>query len=81
MSGMVSSKGQITIPLKIRKRLGVHEGDRLDFIIQEGEVILRPARAAASPFAAYAGKLGTFPGGVEEIREWVADLRDDDEDR
>jgi len=40
---MVSSRGQITLPAKIRKRLGIQSGGIV--IVEEGEreVVLRPA--------------------------------------
>ncbi len=40
----VTSKGQITLPKEIRDRLGVHEGDRVDFFEDaQGRIILLPA--------------------------------------
>jgi AbrB family looped-hinge helix DNA binding protein len=39
----VTSKGQITIPLEVRKKLGIKAGDRIGFIEGEhGEFILKP---------------------------------------
>ena len=32
MSGKVTSKGQITLPAEVRKRLGVKPGDRIEFV-------------------------------------------------
>ncbi len=75
----ISSKGQITVPLEIRKRLGLREGDRVDFITEGPTTIIRPARGAPNPFEAYAGALQTFPKGRDEINAWVRDLRDDDQ--
>ena len=38
----VTSKGQITIPVEVRKKLGIKPGDRVRFIEGEhGEYILR----------------------------------------
>jgi AbrB family looped-hinge helix DNA binding protein len=40
----ISTKGQVVIPKAIRERLGLHAGDKVDFIVQEnGDVLLRPA--------------------------------------
>ena len=45
----MTSKGQTTIPKDIRKRLNLHPGDRLDFIIEEdGRVVVLPASVDAS---------------------------------
>jgi len=40
----LTSKGQTTIPKDIRKRLNLHPGDRLEFVIDEdGRVLVLPA--------------------------------------
>lgn len=40
----VSSKGQITIPLAVRQRLGLDTGDRVEFVeTADGEFVLKPA--------------------------------------
>jgi antitoxin PrlF len=51
----LSTKGQITIPLEVRKRLKLREGDILQFEInQAGEVTLRPERPK-DPLSRWAG--------------------------
>lgn len=75
----ISSKGQITVPLDVRKRLGLREGDRVEFVTEGTVTILRPARGVPNPFEEYAGALQTFPGGLGEINAWVKDLRDDEQ--
>jgi antitoxin PrlF len=75
-SSVISSKGQVTVPQEIRVRLGLKEGDRVEFVVEGGNTIIRPARAAENPFEAYAGVLaGTFPKGVREINAWVDEMR------
>ena len=40
----LTSKGQTTVPKPIRDHLGLHAGDKLDFVIEpDGRVTLRPA--------------------------------------
>ncbi len=73
----VTSKGQVTVPIEVRNRLGLKEGDRLAFVNEGGEIILRLDRGPKNPFVAYAGVLGPFAGGVKSINAWVAELRDD----
>ena len=43
----VSSKGQITVPIDIRKRLGVKEGDKVAFIETENGIIIANAAIVA----------------------------------
>jgi len=39
----ITSKGQTTIPQEIRAYLGVHPGDKLEFLIDvQGQVVLTP---------------------------------------
>jgi antitoxin PrlF len=76
-SSVISTKGQVTVPKRIRMRLGLRVGDRVEFIAKGNETVIRPARAAENPFEKYAGVLGTFPGGIEEVNAWVRSLRDE----
>ena len=39
----VTSKGQITIPVAIRRALGIKDGDKVMFIQQEGKVVMMNA--------------------------------------
>ena len=39
----VTSKGQITIPVAIRRTLGIKDGDKVMFIQQEGKVVMMNA--------------------------------------
>jgi len=68
-SGTISSKGQITIPLEVRKRLGLHQGDKLEFVVEASGTTLRPAKRTHNPFAQFRGALAgnTSPGTVAEI--------------
>ena len=64
----LTSKGQLTIPAEIRKRLGLQQGDRVEFAMEDGETIIRPAKRTDNPFAKYRGALsGKLPATVEEI--------------
>jgi AbrB family looped-hinge helix DNA binding protein len=48
----LTSKGQTTIPKDVRKRLNLHPGDRLEFVIDEdGRVLVIPASIDASELA------------------------------
>jgi AbrB family looped-hinge helix DNA binding protein len=76
-SSTISSKGQVTVPVEVRHRLGLRQGDRVEFVFEDGHTVLRPARAETNPFTAY---LGAFPAfsSREEINAWVSEMRDDD---
>jgi AbrB family looped-hinge helix DNA binding protein len=41
----VTSKGQVTIPKDVRDALGIKQGDRLEFVVQEdGSLRVRPLK-------------------------------------
>ena len=42
--GKTTSKGQITIPVEIRKFLGISKGDRIIFERKDGEIIIKKAQ-------------------------------------
>lgn len=78
LSSTISSKGQLTVPLEIRRRLGLREGDRVEFIADDRQTVIRPARLAENPFEKYRGILPAFEN-TQQIKRWVAGLRDADE--
>lgn len=72
----VSSKGQVTIPQEIRIRMGLKEGDRIEFVIDHGKTVIRPARSRHNRFDEYVGVLPQFKT-VDEINAWVREIRED----
>ena len=76
-TSILSSKGQITLPLEVRHRLGLKQGDRVEFVFEEGRTVVRPVRSDRNPFEGYLGALPAF-SSQEEVNAWVRDLRDDD---
>jgi antitoxin PrlF len=76
-SSTISSKGQITVPQEIRKRLGLEPGDRVEFVVEEGRTVIRPARSEVNPFERFIGIADPFPGGEEGIKAWIDDMRSD----
>jgi AbrB family looped-hinge helix DNA binding protein len=47
MQTRVSSKGQVVLPGKIRRKLGVRAGDALDASVKNGRIVLAPRQARA----------------------------------
>ena len=71
----ITSKGQITLPLEVRRLLGVRPGDRVVFETGGAGMRVRPVRAQ-SPFAPYKG-IGN-PGlgsGRHAVVRWLRELR------
>jgi AbrB family looped-hinge helix DNA binding protein len=71
----VSANGQVTVPVDIRRKLQLREGDKLLFIERDGEIVINNASSTAivRAQAAFAGAAKDF-GVVTE--EDVQDLVD-----
>lgn len=41
-TGVVTSKGQLVIPARLRRRLGIKKGTRVSFLEDGGRLILQP---------------------------------------
>lgn len=56
----ITAKGQTTIPVEVRRALGLKPGDRIDYVIRDGRVELAPRNLRAGDLA---GLLGAPPSG------------------
>ncbi len=76
----VTSKGQVTIPGKIRRHLGIGPADKVAFVISEGgEVVVRPARGVVDRLY---GVVPALPAdATQDIDEQIREAMDDDADR
>ena len=75
-SAMLTSKGQITIPARVRRAMQVESGDRIDFVeVSDGrfEVVAasRSIKEFAGMFAGLAAKDGCTIT-IEEMNEVIA---------
>lgn len=41
-TSIVTTKGQVTIPAAVRKRLGLKRGDEVAFVVENDKVMLQP---------------------------------------
>jgi AbrB family looped-hinge helix DNA binding protein len=46
-TGNVTTKGQLVIPARIRRRFGIKAGTRVRFLERDGEIVLQPLTSAA----------------------------------
>jgi AbrB family looped-hinge helix DNA binding protein len=56
-TSVVTVKGQIVVPVKIRRKFGIKKGTKIAFIEQHGKLIIQPLDK--SYFESLAGILGT----------------------
>jgi AbrB family looped-hinge helix DNA binding protein len=76
-SSRIDKKGRITLPLEIRRRLGLASGERVEFSEKEGQTIIHRASGSENPFEKYRGILPAF-SSKNEIKAWTRFLRDED---
>jgi antitoxin PrlF len=71
----ITSKGQITVPVEVRRLLGVRPGDKLLFESDSNGVRIRPVRTQ-SVFEKYRG-IGNpgIPSGKKAINRWLREMR------
>jgi AbrB family looped-hinge helix DNA binding protein len=71
----VTSKGQITIPIKVREALGLKPGVRVDFYeVEPGEFVLRAKTGSMKDLEGCLAHLippGTPPVTIEDMNEAV----------
>ncbi len=71
-TAILSSKGQITIPLAVRQKLGVATGDRVEFVeLDNGQFALMPAVEDVRALKGMVPK-PRRPVTIEEMRRIVA---------
>jgi AbrB family looped-hinge helix DNA binding protein len=75
-SAIISSKGQIVIPAKLRKRYGLTEGTMVVFQEDRGRLVLEPSNHAA--IYALQGSLEGFPLEADLLEERQAERKRED---
>lgn len=74
----ITSKGQITIPIDIRRKLGVKEGDKVLFVEEQGRIVMMNSsmealRKAQMAFAGEAERLGLE--NEQDVAAMISELR------
>lgn len=80
----VTSKGQVTIPIEVRKVLGIGPGSEVEFV-KEGKIVrLVAANAREFDSAAFRKKLDRMAGSIDlggmstdDYMVWLRGARDD----
>lgn len=74
----VTSKGQVTIPVEIRKKLGIREGDKILFLEEGNKIIimnstLMALKEAQEAFRGEADRLGLKD--EQDVVEMIREIR------
>jgi antitoxin PrlF len=72
-SATVTSKGQITLPVQIRRRLGLRPGDRVQFVeTDRGKFEMTAANRSVRDLKGVLYREGRKPVTIEEMNEAIA---------
>jgi AbrB family looped-hinge helix DNA binding protein len=70
--GIVTTKGQLVIPARLRRRLGIRKGTIVSFQEEAGRLIVQPVTPD------FIDRLkGSLPGGARFMREFLEGRRKD----
>ena len=69
----VTRKGQITIPVELRRKFGIDEGSKVEVVEEEGSIMVRKLQSIFDLAGSGAGK-----GGVEELKRLLDQMREED---
>lgn len=69
----ITSKGQVTIPKGIRERLELEPGERVEFVLEDGELTVRRKRGSMERLADVREELAPLEVDVDELRSAATD--------
>ena len=70
---LVTRKGQITIPVEIRRKFGIMEGSKVEVAEEEGSIVIRKLQSIFDLAGSGAGK-----GDVEKLKRMLDQMREED---
>lgn len=71
MLATITSKGQVTVPKPIRDSLHLRPGDKLDFLLDDGELRVAPVKSSVTALKGMLPKPAT-PVTLEQMDEAIA---------
>jgi len=78
----VTSKGQVTIPQRVRRHLHLEAGDKVDFTIaDDGTVRVRSVKGSVRDLFGFLKRPDQRPVTVEEMNESIADFHAGENER
>ena len=70
---VVTKKGQITIPVELRRKFNIEESSKVEVIEEEGKIVIKKRPSIFDLAGSGAGK-----GNVEELKRMLDEMRDED---
>lgn len=72
-SAHVTSKGQLVVPSRIRRRYGIKPGTRINFIEEDGRIIFQPV--TREYIGSFCGIFKQKPGEKSVVKEHLEERR------
>jgi AbrB family looped-hinge helix DNA binding protein len=70
---VVTRKGQITIPVELRRKFNIEESSKVEVIEEEGKIVIKKRPSIFDLAGSGAGK-----GNVEELKRMLDEMRNED---
>ena len=70
---VVTRKGQVTIPVEIRRKFGIEVSSKVEIVEQDGMIVIRKRPSIFDLAGSGAGK-----GNVTELKRMLDQMRDED---
>ena len=70
---VVTRKGQVTIPVEIRRKFGIEVGAKVEIVEQDGMIVIRKRPSIFDLAGSGAGK-----GNTDELKRMLDQMRDED---
>jgi AbrB family looped-hinge helix DNA binding protein len=71
---VVTRKGQITIPVKLRKKFGIEESSKVEIVEEEGKIVIKKRPSIFDLAGSGAGK-----ANVEDLKRMLDQMRQEDD--
>ena len=69
----VTKKGQVTIPVKLRKKFGIEKGSKVTIVEENGKIVIKKQPSFLDLVGSGAGK-----ATVEEVKKMLDEMRAED---
>ena len=70
---VVTRKGQVTIPVELRRKFGIEESSKVKVVEEEGKIVIKKCPSIFDLAGSGAGK-----GNVEELKRMLDQMRNED---
>jgi AbrB family looped-hinge helix DNA binding protein len=70
---VVTRKGQVTIPVELRRKFGIEESSKVKIVEQDGMIIIKKSPSIFDLAGSGAGK-----GNVNELKKMLDQMRNED---